>query len=163
MTPMACGCTVRRAVAGDSAALLALMHALAVFEGYRDQFRVTEQDLLTRGLQGGPGSILLPQFVALVAQSESSNLLGYAVTVTVPFTYDLRPNLLLKELYVTPDARGEGVGRALMDAVQALAAETGSGRIKWDVLRTNHPAKAFYDGLGAGPDAPWEGWILHLP
>ncbi|QYF95575.1 GNAT family N-acetyltransferase [Massilia sp. PAMC28688] len=153
------GCTVRPAAACDSPALLALMRELAVFEGYSAQFRVTEQDLLARGLQAD-GS---PQFAALVAQAGNGPLLGYAVTCLLPFTFDLRPSLVLKELYVLAQARGQGIGQALMAGVLAQAHQHGCGRIKWDVLPHNHAAKAFYRAFGARQDTAWEGWIRHLP
>lgn len=151
-------CTVRRAGAGDAAALLVLMRALARFEGYLDQFRVTETDLLERGLVQGARQ----EFTALVADDGSGGLLGYAVVCSLPFTYDLLPNLLLKELYVEDARRGLGVGRALMAAVIAEGRARGCARLKWDVLQGNTKAQAFYRSLGGAPDARWEGWIRQL-
>lgn len=148
---------VRKASAADAPELLALMRELASFEGYLPQFRVTEQDLLARGL--GPGS--QQQFFAFVAES-GGQLLGYAVAYVVPFTFDLRPNCMLKELFVRGPARGTGAGRALMAAVIDHAVQLDCGRLKWDVLQDNTLAKAFYQSLGAQPDWRWEGWIKTL-
>ncbi|WP_426076220.1 GNAT family N-acetyltransferase [Janthinobacterium sp. PSPC3-1] len=150
--------TVRRAGVGDATALIGLMRALARFEGYLDQFRVTETDLLERGLDQGPRQ----EFTALVADDGSGGLLGYAVVCSLPFTYDLLPNLLLKELYVDETSRGLGIGRALMTAVMAEGRARGCARLKWDVLKGNTRAQAFYRSLGGAPDGGWEGWIRQL-
>lgn len=155
---MTSACTVRRAGAGDATALLLLMRALARFEGYLEQFRLTETDLLERGL----GRQSRQEFTALVADDGSGGLLGYAVVCSLPFTYDLSPNLLLKELYVEDSRRGLGVGRALMMAVMAEGRARGCARLKWDVLQGNTRAQAFYRSLGGAPDVRWEGWIRQL-
>lgn len=155
---MAATYTVRGARASDASGLLVLMRELARFEGYIGQFCVTENDLLERGLCGGPRQ----QFFAFVAEADNAELLGYAVVYVVPFTYDLRPNLVLKELYVSESTRGAGVGHALMAAVLAAAKELGCGRLKWDVLRGNTPAQAFYRSIGGAPDVTWENWIRVL-
>ena len=83
---------VRCAAARDAAPLLLLMRELARFEGYLDQFRVTENNLLERALGRGARQ----EFTAFVAESASGDLLGYAVVYGVPFTCDLRPNLVLR-------------------------------------------------------------------
>ena len=150
--------TVRRAGRHDATALLALMRELARFEGYLDQFRVSENDLLERGL----GQASLQEFTAFVAESGSGALLGNAVVHTVPFTFDLRPTLVLKELYVDGGTRGVGIGQALMAAVMAEGTTQGCARLKWDVLPGNLHAQAFYRSLGGAPDTQWQGWIRRL-
>ncbi len=149
---------VRAAGPGDAGPLLALMRELARFEGYDAQFAVTAGDLLARGLApAGP-----PQFAAFVAESDGDGLLGYAVVVEQAFTFDLRPTLTLKELYVREAARGSGAGRALFERVQAHGRAHGAGRLKWDVLPSNEPARAFYRRLGGAPDPDWERWLLPI-
>ena len=149
---------VRRAGAADADALLVLMRELAEFEGYAEYLAVTATDLVARGL--APAGE--PQFTAFVAERTGAGLLGYAVVVETPFTYDLRPTLTLKELYVRADARGTGAGTALFDQVLAHGRARGAGRLKWDVLPTNEPARAFYRRAGGAPDHDWERWILPL-
>jgi len=148
---------IRTAVPADASALLQLMKRLAVFEGYAAQFAVTERDLIERGL--GAASA---QFTAIVAEHAPGELWGYAVVCVLPFTYDLRPTLILKELFVDDAGRGRGVGAAIMAAVVAHARDLGCGRMKWDVLPGNPRAKAFYRRLGGAPDTAWEAWILRL-
>jgi len=155
---MADHCVVRSAQPADAAALLSLMRELARFEGYLDQFRVSEADLLTRGLQGGEQA----QFTAFVADDGAGTLTGYAVVYSVPYTYDLRPNLMLKELFVDAGARGQGIGHALMDAVLTHGRKIGCARLKWDVLATNASAQQFYRSLGGAHDTRWQGWLRPL-
>jgi ketosteroid isomerase-like protein len=95
------GYITRYADADDAAGLLLLMKQLAVFEGYANNFRVTEKDLLERGLAHNSAG----QFTAVVAQSDLGELWGYAVVYSIPFTFDLAPTLVLKELLVTETAR----------------------------------------------------------
>jgi GNAT superfamily N-acetyltransferase len=155
MTPAV---TVRTAGPADAEALLRLMGELARFEGYGAHFKVTTADLLSRGLAAaGPA-----QFTAFVAQRTDEELIGYAVVVETPFTFDLRPTLTLKELYVRETARGTGAGSALFERVRAHGRERGAGRLKWDVLPGNEPAKSFYRRLGGAPDHDWERWIVPI-
>ena len=150
--------SVRRAVAADAPGLLILMRELAHFEHYIDRFRVTEESLIARGF----GMEQASQFVAYVANSGDGILLGYAVIYLVPFTFDLHPNLILKELYVRDESRGLGIGHALMTSVIAHAKEHGCARLKWDVLPENTMAKKFYGSFGGTPDSAWENWVLPL-
>lgn len=141
----------------DVPQLLDLMRQLARFEGYIDRFRVTEADLVERGLGE------MPQFEALVAaRADLNQLIGMAVLLIVPFTYDLRPTLVLKELFVSQEARGAGVGAALFDSVESRARTLRCGRINWTVMSGNSGAEAFYRRQGARPDSKWHGWVLDL-
>lgn len=154
MTPI----SVRPFGEDDVGELLELMKGLARFEGYIDDFVVTEGDLVEHGL--GPS----PRFEAFVAVAEEDSapggLLGMVVIYRIPWTYDLRPTLIMKELFVRDDARGMGVGQALMRRVGARARELDCPRLQWTVLSTNEPAKRFYDGFGAFTDPEWESWQL---
>lgn len=138
----------------DIPQLLELMKALAVFEGYIDQFAVTEQSLEDYGLGDNP------RFGVLVAPHRSGRLLGMAVHYTIPWTFDLKPTLILKELYVSDQARGSGVGQALIRALAAEAKRVGAPRIKWTVLDSNIPAQKFYSALGGCCDQEWQSWYL---
>ncbi len=127
-----------------------MMRGLAEFERYLEEFAVTEPDLEERAF--GPD----PECRITVAEDRASGVLvGYAVTVSTPFTYDLKPTVTLKELYVCEPARSRGVGRALLQAVAADAVEAGAGRLKWDVLAGNRRAEAFYRSLGGRRVRKW--------
>jgi GNAT superfamily N-acetyltransferase len=147
--------TVRPFEQQDVGAVLALMRALAVFEGYDDKLRVTEADLVEHGL--GPS----PRFGVLVAEREGV-IVGIAVHYLIPWTYDLKPVVWLKELYVTEAARGMAVGHALVEQLRQYAIGIGASAIKWTVLKSNVPAKAFYQTLGGRPDDIWEPWQLKI-
>ncbi|ENA27497.1 GNAT family N-acetyltransferase [Pseudomonas luteola] len=140
--------TVRAATPEDVPTLIELMRALAAFEDYLDGFRVNEQVLLNRAF--GPSA----QCQVFVAQW-MSQIAGYAVVLEIPFTYDLRPTVLLKELYVVDHCRSEGLGQALLQQVAVWARAKGAGRLKWDVMVGNHRAAKFYERLGGLPDDKW--------
>ena len=140
--------TVRAATPEDVPTLIELMRALAAFEDYLDDFRVDEQVLLNRAF--GPSA----QCQVFVAQW-LNQIAGYAVVLEIPFTYDLRPTVLLKELYVADQCRSEGLGQALMQQVAVWARAKGAGRLKWDVMVGNHMATKFYERLGGVPDDKW--------
>lgn len=145
--------TIRPFERKDVADVLRLMRGLAVFEGYIDKFRVTERDLIEHGLGENP------RFGVLVADL-SGRIIGIAVHYIIPWTYDLKPTLVLKELFVDETARSSGAGAALIDALKRHAAAIGAPRINWTVLATNENAKRFYRREGAAPDAIWEPWTM---
>ena len=147
--------TVRAFNESDIPELLELMQGLARFEGYIDDFCVTHEDLLVHGL--GPS----PRFEAFVAETDNIvGLVGMAVVYHIPWTYDLRPTLIMKELFVRSEGRGRGVGRALLRRVAARALELDCPRVQWTVLDTNDPAKRFYEAAGAIKEEVWEPWGL---
>lgn len=153
---MNASCTVRPFHHDDVPQLTRLMRELAVFEDYIDEFAITEVAVIDAGLRS------VPAFGALVADNGAGSLLGMAVHYRVPWTYDLRPILILKELFVTADARGRGVGTALMAGLVAEGRRIGASRINWTVMTGNDPAGAFYHGLDARPDLKWQPWSLRL-
>lgn len=139
--------TVRAAGPDDVPALLEMMRALAAFEGYLDDFAVNAEALLVRAF--GPSA----QCQIFVAEAQS--LCGYAVAQCIAFTYDLRPSVRLKELYVVEAQRGNGVGKRLMQCVAQWAQAQNTGRLLWDVLAGNDAAKRFYSRLGGRREVKW--------
>jgi diamine N-acetyltransferase len=148
---------VRPARPDDAEPLIAMMRALAAFEGYLPRFRVTAGDLRARAF--GPGA----QCGILVAQGDDGGLAGYAVWLVQAFTYDLRPTVMLKELFVDAAYRNQGVASALLDSLRREAERSGAGQITWLVLPSNHAAKRLYRRFGGTPDSDWEHWRLALP
>ncbi len=146
---------VRLAVPEDTDRLLELMMGLARFEEYIDEFAVTRESILQHGF----GDKRL--FTAFVAEHDD-DLVGMAVTYPIPWTYTLRPKLVLKELYVDEAARSMGVGKVLMDSVKAHARSINAAEIIWTVMTGNAAAEYFYRSLGASPDRKWNNWTLRL-
>lgn len=136
----------------DVPTALVLMRDLARFEGYLDAFRVTEEDILQHGF--GPDR----RFLCFVA--EADGLLGLAVVHEDPWNYQMASTLVLKELYVRPEARGRGVGAALFGAVQAHCRSIGAARLRWLVLRDNVAAARFYESVGGEASKEWKLWSL---
>lgn len=159
LTNTSTGIVIREFRRGDIDQLLQLMQKLAAFEHYLDDFCVTETALEERGLSAKP------EFRIFVATSRArpNDLLGMAVFYFVPYTFDLRPDLILKELFVSEEARGHGIGRALMQKLIAIADRAGCRRIRWLVLTENAGGKRFYESLGARHDTKWENWQLIMP
>ncbi|HEY0011753.1 MAG TPA: GNAT family N-acetyltransferase [Allosphingosinicella sp.] len=152
--PAAAGAVeIRPFVHADVPQLLFLMRELAVFEDYIDEFAVTADALVKRGL--GPD----PEFRALVA-ADGGELVGMAVSYLVRFTWDLKPTACLKELFVKPGRRGRGIARRLFTETARLARADGAGAMRWSVLAGNGPAAGFYASLGGRHDRKWEPWLL---
>lgn len=145
---------IRWAEPGDELALLKLMQALATFEGYRDQFAVTESAL---------NDVLFQRKTAQALVAEIAHQpIGMLVFYPLPFTYDLKPWWLMKELYVEPAYRNDGVGEQLFSALTHYAKAQGGSRIRWDVLSTNLPAQRFYQRQGARHNQNWQLFDLTL-
>lgn len=140
----------------DVPKVLALMRGLAVFEGYIDTFAVTEKDLIVHGLGDAP------RFGVLVAEVDG-HVVSIAVHYVIPWTYDLKPTVVLKELFVEEGARSSGAGAALIAALRHHAAAIGAPRIHWTVLAGNEPAKRFYRRNGGSPDEVWQPWTMAVP
>lgn len=143
---------VRPAQRADAQQVLAMMFALAEFEGYSAEFRVTLDELVQR-------CFVRHDFQVLVADS-GGELLGMLVYYEQPFTYDLKPWFVVKELYVRDAFRGSGVGRMLMKSVARHCHLQGGSRLRWEVLTDNLPAQRFYGSLGAKPNTGWQTWHL---
>ena len=146
---------VRLATVGDVPALLPLMRALAVYEGYADRFVVTEATLAEQGFRRSP-----PGFECFVADTGDGTLTGMLVFYMIPFTFSACPTFFVKELYVAEASRGSGVGEQLMRAAASEAVRRGCGIMKWQVARWNSAAARFYERLGAAPDPEWVDYVL---
>ena len=138
---------IRFATAEDVPLVLRFIRQLAVFERAPDAVAATEADLLHHGF--GPN----PQFEAILAFLDAEPA-GCALFHTRFSTWLGRPGLYLEDLYVTEEARGQGVGKRLMARLAAIAIERGWGRIDFHVLDWN-PAREFYHRLGMHHHGEW--------
>jgi GNAT superfamily N-acetyltransferase len=101
------------------------------------------------------------EFIAWVAEDNNA-LVGYAVAYTIPFTFDLRPTVVLKELFVEEQARSAQQGSLLFAAVVQFSRLINARLLRWQVLPSNASAKHFYDSRGGKFESGWESWILDL-
>ena len=135
--------SLRPAEPRDSADLVRLITALAEYEKLTHQLQLTPDKL--RAQLFGPR----PAAEALVAEALGGALLGFALYFTNFSTFLCKPGLYLEDLFVVPEARRNGVGRALLTALARIANERDYGRVEWSVLDWNEPAQQFYRELGA--------------
>jgi GNAT superfamily N-acetyltransferase len=91
--------------------------------------------------------------VALAFHGEQA--LGFALFFTSFSTFLGRPGIYLEDLFVEPEARGTGIGKALLRYLARLVVERGYGRLEWSVLNWNRPSIDFYRSLGAVPLDVW--------
>jgi GNAT superfamily N-acetyltransferase len=141
--------TLRSATPADAATLLSLVRALAEYERAPDAVVAVEADFV-RGLCASP-----PEMEALLAEDDAGRALGFALFFPTWSTWRGRPGIHLEDLFVVPEARGSGVGRALLGAVAAEAVKRGCARLEWQVLDWNEPALGFYRSLGASALGDW--------
>jgi GNAT superfamily N-acetyltransferase len=140
--------SIRAATAHDVPAILAFVRALAEYERAPDAVTATEADLLRDGF--GPN----PYFQCLIAELDGQRA-GYAFYFFDYSTWLGRPGLYLEDIFVHPQFRGRGVGKALLQRVAAIAVEKNCCRLKWEVLDWNTPAIDFYRAMGAEFPAEW--------
>lgn len=92
---------------------------------------------------------------------QDAQAVGYALYYPVFSTFRGRAALYLEDIFVVPEARGQGVGYALMRHLAQVAQQRGYDRIEWSVLDWNTPALEFYRKLGAVPkETGWVGYML---
>ena len=83
---------------------------------------------------------------------------GFALYFQTFSTFEGKPGIYLEDLFVEPDARGSGLGRALLAKLASLVVERGGARLEWSVLDWNELGKGFYRSIGAAEVSGWERW-----
>ncbi len=144
---------IRPFTAADIPQLLEMMRALAVFEDYIDGFAMDAETLTRWGLASEA------KFHVFVAD-DGADLHAYAACYEIPYTYDARPTLVLKEMYAKPEARGTGAAQGVMQAVIDKARDIGAARLHWLVLPDNTRAQRFYRQFGGRPDKKFDNWHI---
>jgi GNAT superfamily N-acetyltransferase len=138
--------------AADVRDLLTMIRALADYERLA-HLVVADERMLAASLFGER-----PFAEAIIARDEaqSGRPAGFALFFHTFSTFLARPGLWLEDLFVYPEFRGRGLGRALISRVGEIARERGCGRLEWSVLDWNADAIAFYEGLGATLMKEWK-------
>ena len=134
--------SIRAATVNDAPLLATMIRELAEFERELHLVVMSEQDLARDGF--GP----YPKFRSLVAEWNGRPA-GYALFFGFYSTWEGRPGLFLEDLYVRPEFRSRGIGRALLGQVARTAREENCYGVRWEVLDWNQPAIKFYESLGA--------------
>ncbi len=144
---------IREARPGDTGDLLRLVRALAAYEREPDAVEATEESLAAALF--GPQ----PQVHAHVAEV-GGRVVGMAVWFLSFSTWTGRHSVYLEDLFVEPEVRGSGVGRALVRRLATRAVELGCARMDWAVLDWNDSAMGFYRSIGARPMEEWTTWRI---
>lgn len=139
---------IRPATPADVAVILRFVRDLAEFEHEADKVFATVP--LLHDALFGP----YPAAEAAIAESAGGPV-GLALFFHTFSTWTGLRGLYLEDLYVMPEARGSGVGGALLRHVASLAVERGCARFEWSVLDWNEKAVRFYKGMGAEPMDEW--------
>lgn len=148
--------TIRNATTGDTALILEFIRQLAEYEREPKAVIATEADLLRDGF--GPN----PKYRSVIAEWDSKPA-GFAFFFYNYSTWRGRPGLYLEDLFVYPELRGKGIGRALMQHIAQTALRENCYGIRWMVLEWNEPALKFYEALGAELLEEWETMLLTGP
>ncbi|MBA0045528.1 GNAT family N-acetyltransferase [Mycobacterium sp. NPDC050853] len=147
---------IRRATEADVQAIVGLIEDLAEYEKARDECLITEEQL-RKALFGST-----PALFAHVAEVDGV-VCGTAVWFLNFSTWTGYHGIYLEDLYVKPEQRGAGLGKALLSALAAECVANGYTRLDWAVLDWNTPSIKFYDSLGANPQSDWITYRLSGP
>jgi GNAT superfamily N-acetyltransferase len=139
---------IRPAQAEDTAAIFSLIQALADYENLSDHVTGSPSDL-AQHLFGDR-----PLITAIVATTPDQ-IIGFALYFYNYSTFLTKPGLYLEDLFVLPEYRGKGVGKALLTELAKIAIAQNCGRLEWSVLDWNESAIAFYQRMGATVLPDW--------
>ena len=140
--------SIRPATVADVPVILQLIRDLAAYERAPNEVTATKEQLVDVLFGKKPAAEVLLAF-------ENETPVGFAVFFHNFSTWLGRPGLYLEDLFVKPEMRGKGYGRALLVDLAKVALERGCGRMEWAVLNWNDPAIQFYRKLGAKPMDEW--------
>jgi GNAT superfamily N-acetyltransferase len=140
---------LRRARQSDLDTIIDLIRGLAEYEREPDAVRLEREDL--RRHLFGPR----PYAEVIMAETAGGDTVGFALFFHNFSTWTGKPGIYLEDLFVRPEHRGKGYGRALLVELARLAVERGCGRLEWSVLDWNEPALRFYRALGAEAMDEW--------
>jgi len=140
---------LRPATEADLDTIIELVHALAAYEREPEAVQL-ERDEFRQHLFGPR-----PYAEVILAETAAGESVGFALFFHSYSTWLGRPGIWLEDLFVRPEHRGEGHGKALLSELARLVIERRCGRVEWAVLDWNEPSIAFYRGLGATPMDDW--------
>ncbi|MCC7087858.1 MAG: GNAT family N-acetyltransferase, partial [Dehalococcoidia bacterium] len=140
---------LRPATEADLDTIIELIHALAEYEREPEAVRLVPGEL--RRHLFGPR----PYAEVILAETGEGASAGFALFFHNFSTREGKPGIYLEDLFVRPEFRGQGYGKALLAELARLAVERGCARLEWAVLDWNEPSIQFYRALGAAPMDEW--------
>lgn len=146
---------VREATKADLPDILRLVHALALYEREPDAVEATEDDVAAVMFPDDGH----PNTYGLVAEV-GREIIGIAIWFHSFSTWTGKNGIWLEDLFVDPDHRGGGAGKALLGRLAQVCQEWGLTRLEWCVLKWNEPSIGFYHSLGATAQDEWETYRL---
>lgn len=144
---------IRSATPDDSALIYHFVRELAIYERAEHEV-VTDIDGIRASIFGPESTVS-----ALICLFDDKPV-GFAVYFFNYSTWLGKRGLFLEDLYVSPEFRGVGAGKALLHHLAREAVAKNCGRFEWNVLDWNTPAIEFYESLGARPQSEWTGYRL---
>jgi GNAT superfamily N-acetyltransferase len=148
--------TIRNATSADTALILEFIRGLAEYERAPHGVVATEDDLRRDGFGSNP------LYRCVIAEWDNRPA-GFAFFFYNYSTWRGQPGLYLEDLFVLPQMRGKGVGKALLQRLAQIALRENCYGIRWMVLEWNEPAIKFYESLGAEVLGEWETMLLKGP
>lgn len=140
---------LRRATEADLDTIIELIHGLAEYEREPEAVRLDRETF--RDHLFGPR----PYAEVILAETEAGASAGFALFFHNFSTWEGKPGIYLEDLFVRPEFRGHGYGKALLVELARLAVERDCARLEWSVLDWNEPSIQFYKALGARPQDEW--------
>lgn len=150
---------IRAAEENDAALILSFISGLADYEKLAHEVIASEQDLRRTLFADQPSAeVLIAEYAGQPA--------GFALFFTSYSTFLARPGIYLEDLFVLPEFRSRGIGKALLTSLASLVIDRNMGRLDWSVLNWNVPAIKFYKKIGARGLTDWtqfrlDGEALH--
>jgi GNAT superfamily N-acetyltransferase len=141
------GAQIRPARRDDAAVLLELIGELAEYERLADRVR-GDAELLA-------GALFDDEAAEAIVAEVGGQAVGYTIFFTTFSTFECRSGLWVEDLFVKPEQRGQGIGRALLRHIAGLALERNCARLEWSALDWNSLALRFYDSLDASLLEQW--------
>ena len=150
---MSGGVRIVPATERDVPLILEMIRALAEYERLSHEVVATEEKLRETLFGARPAA-------EAVFGYDGEECAGFALYFSTYSTFLAQPGIYLEDLYVKPEARGKGLGFALLRHLAKLAKERNCGRLEWSVLNWNEPSIQFYKKLGAVPKDAWSMYQL---
>jgi GNAT superfamily N-acetyltransferase len=139
---------IRDAQASDSHTLFALIQGLAEYEKLSDAV-IGNAEALKEHLFGSP------KYVDAILAELEGKAVGFALFFHNYSTFLTKPGIYLEDIFVSPEYRRQGIGKALLTRVAQIAVERDCGRLEWSVLDWNISAQTFYRNMGADILEDW--------